>query len=105
MLKFLTFTSNHGWLQHAGGIGRLIELRGPWRHQTQPERDILRVARMIIVSRADSYVESVLIIAKDFTSYSRSETMFSRTASLESRSVGSGAGFKDETRPYPGHIL
>jgi hypothetical protein len=33
-------SSDSGWIKHAGGIGRLIELRGPERHQARPNRDI-----------------------------------------------------------------
>lgn len=48
MLQFITFSSKSGWLQHAGGVGRLIELRGPWRHQSLAERQILESSRMAI---------------------------------------------------------
>ena len=63
--EFIGFTSNNGWIQHAGGIGRLIEvtsqlnsialianrfkMRGPWRHQTEPEKTILTRNRNPIV--------------------------------------------------------
>jgi hypothetical protein len=37
-----------GWLQHAGGVARLIELRGPWRHQSLHERHLLEINRITI---------------------------------------------------------
>lgn len=37
-----------GWLQHAGGIARLIELRSPWRHQNPYERHLLEINRLTI---------------------------------------------------------
>ncbi len=37
-----------GWLQHAGGVARLIELRSPWRHQNSYERHLLEINRMTI---------------------------------------------------------
>lgn len=32
----VVYTSKCGWIQHAGGTGRLIEARGPERHQDYP---------------------------------------------------------------------
>ncbi|KAL8723592.1 MAG: hypothetical protein Q9225_000134 [Loekoesia sp. 1 TL-2023] len=40
------------WIQHAGGIGRLLEMRGPHRHQATEERRILEAARPVIVAKA-----------------------------------------------------
>jgi hypothetical protein len=37
-----------GWLKHAGGVGRLIELRGPWQHKAPPERALLDNCRVTI---------------------------------------------------------
>lgn len=39
------------WIKHAGGIGRLLESRGPWRHRSSVERTILEAARPMIVSQ------------------------------------------------------
>lgn len=38
------------WIQHAGGIGRLFEARGPHRLQSDVEFVLFLVARPIIVS-------------------------------------------------------
>lgn len=38
-----------GWLKHAGGVGRLIELRGPWRHQSPRARCILEASKLFII--------------------------------------------------------
>ena len=41
-----------GWIQHAGGVERLFELRGPRRHQSLEERHIFEAARPIIAIKA-----------------------------------------------------
>ena len=41
-----------GWIQHAGGVERLFELRGPQRHQSLEERHIFEAARPIIAIKA-----------------------------------------------------
>jgi hypothetical protein len=38
-----------GMIQHLGGVHRLIEARGPERHQTRPELDVFEAARTGIV--------------------------------------------------------
>jgi len=43
--------SDHGVLQHAGGLGRLIELRGPYAHQSPAELKFLDTSRMAIVHK------------------------------------------------------
>lgn len=45
----MAFNSVSGWLKHAGGVGRLIELRGPWRHQSPRGRAILEASRLVII--------------------------------------------------------
>lgn len=44
----MAFSSWSGWLKHAGGVGRLIELRGPERHQNPDERAYLEGNRVTI---------------------------------------------------------
>jgi hypothetical protein len=44
-MKFFASSSPFGWVQHALGIGRIIELRGPTRHQSPLERIILESVR------------------------------------------------------------
>jgi len=48
-IQFIAFSSKSGWLEHAGGIGRLIELRGPEQHQLEPDKEILDSNRVLIV--------------------------------------------------------
>jgi hypothetical protein len=43
------FEDGRGWIQHAGGVGRLIEMRGPRRHTAEPARFYYRIARVAIV--------------------------------------------------------
>lgn len=50
--ELVASTGSYGWIQHAGGVERLFELRGPWRHQTVEERHIFEAARPIIVIKA-----------------------------------------------------
>lgn len=38
-----------GWISHAGGIGKLIEARGPQLHKTYPEKTIYLESRMLLV--------------------------------------------------------
>ncbi|KAL9012209.1 MAG: hypothetical protein Q9173_003012 [Seirophora scorigena] len=44
--------SSSAWLQHAGGVGRLLEARGPRRHQAAEERMLLEAARPLILAKA-----------------------------------------------------
>ena len=43
-----------GWITHAGGVGRLIQLRGPRDHQKYPEKTIFLESRMLIVCPTES---------------------------------------------------
>lgn len=38
-----------GWITHAGGIGKLIEARGPELHKTYPEKSVYLESRMMLV--------------------------------------------------------
>ncbi|KAH6676385.1 hypothetical protein B0J14DRAFT_651807 [Halenospora varia] len=42
-------SSGGGMIQHLGGVHRLIEARGPERHQTRPELDVFEAARLGMV--------------------------------------------------------
>ena len=50
--ELMTSTGSKGWIQHAGGVERLLELRGPWRYRSLEERHIFEAARPIIVIKA-----------------------------------------------------
>ena len=39
------------WIQHAGGVGRLIQARGPWQYQSPEELRLLKAVRPMIVSQ------------------------------------------------------
>ncbi|KAF5549310.1 hypothetical protein FMEXI_4297 [Fusarium mexicanum] len=45
MFENIVFTDKTGWLKHYEGITQLVKLRGPWRHQTVLERELLRQCR------------------------------------------------------------
>ncbi|KAE9373024.1 hypothetical protein N431DRAFT_503803 [Stipitochalara longipes BDJ] len=48
LYEFIAFNSASGWLKHAGGVGKLIELRGPWIYQNIDERRLLEGNRVTI---------------------------------------------------------
>jgi hypothetical protein len=52
LYEMIIFTNRHGWIQHAGGIEKLIEMRGVDRHRTEPERHYFIVSRMLIITKA-----------------------------------------------------
>jgi hypothetical protein len=52
LYEMIIFTNRHGWIQHAGGIERLIEMRGVDRHRTGPERHYFIMSRMPIITKA-----------------------------------------------------
>ncbi|KAF4333357.1 hypothetical protein FBEOM_12820 [Fusarium beomiforme] len=49
MFENVVFTDKTGWLKHYAGITQLVKLRGPWRHQTPLERELLRQCRFEII--------------------------------------------------------
>ncbi|KAH7147839.1 hypothetical protein DER46DRAFT_615839 [Fusarium sp. MPI-SDFR-AT-0072] len=49
MFENIVFTDKTGWLKHYEGITQLVKLRGPWRHQTVLERELLRQCRFEII--------------------------------------------------------
>lgn len=62
LYETIAYTSGVGWIQHAGGAGRLIELRGPEKHQEWPEHGYFtllrpRVVFQAIISRKRSFLE------------------------------------------------
>ncbi|KAE8445894.1 hypothetical protein EG329_012673 [Mollisiaceae sp. DMI_Dod_QoI] len=48
LYEMIAFNPASGWLKHAGGVGRLIELRGPWRHQPPEARRLFEATRQLI---------------------------------------------------------
>ena len=50
--ELVASTGSEGWIQHAGGVERMFELRGPQRHQSLEERQIFEAARPIIAIKA-----------------------------------------------------
>ena len=62
LYETILYTSGLGWIQHAGGAGRLIELRGPERHQEWPDHGYFTLLRpriifQSIVSRKRTFLE------------------------------------------------
>ena len=62
LYELLCYTSGTGWVQYAGGAGRLIELRGPARHQEWPDHGYFTLMRpsiilQAIVSRKRTFLE------------------------------------------------
>ena len=52
MFELITFSSHNGWIQHAGGLARLMQARGPWRHKNPVERKVLLENRILLVGNA-----------------------------------------------------
>ena len=50
--EIIAYTGKYGWIQHAGGIGRLMELRGPESHQAQPNHTYFILSRLQITMQA-----------------------------------------------------
>ncbi len=50
--ELVASTDSAGWIRHAGGVEKLFELRGPWRHQSIEDRHIFEAARPIIAIKA-----------------------------------------------------
>ena len=50
--ELVSSTGSKGWIQHAGGVERMFEYRGPRSHRTLEERHIFEAARPIIVIKA-----------------------------------------------------
>ncbi|CAJ0554649.1 Ff.00g131620.m01.CDS01 [Fusarium sp. VM40] len=49
MFENIAFTDKTGWLKHYEGITQLVKLRGPSRHQTPLDRELLRQCRFEII--------------------------------------------------------
>ncbi|CEI61936.1 hypothetical protein FVEN_g2983 [Fusarium venenatum] len=49
MFETIAFTDKNGWLRHYEGISQLVKLRGPWRHRTPLDRELLRQCRFEII--------------------------------------------------------
>ncbi|KAH7354671.1 hypothetical protein BKA65DRAFT_548761 [Rhexocercosporidium sp. MPI-PUGE-AT-0058] len=48
LYELIDCKSTSGWMKHAGGVGKLIEMRGPWRHQSFMDRYMLEGNRVTI---------------------------------------------------------
>ena len=48
----IAYTGKYGWIQHAGGTGRLMEMRGPERHQDEPAHTYFILSRFQITIQA-----------------------------------------------------
>ena len=49
MYELIAATSSNGWIHHTGAIAYLLEVRGPYRHQSSEERLLLEAARPLVV--------------------------------------------------------
>ena len=63
-----------GWITHAGGVGRLIQLRGPRDHQKYPEKTIFLESRMLIVCTTENLYP--LVPRQSDRSASRSQRVY-----------------------------
>lgn len=51
LYEMIVFTNRHGWIQHAGGIEKLIEMRGVDRYRSEPLRHYFIMSRMPIITK------------------------------------------------------
>ena len=52
LYEMVIFTNRHGWIQHAGGVEKLIEMRGVDIHRGEQERHYFIMSRMPIITKA-----------------------------------------------------
>ena len=52
MFELVTLSTHYGWIQHAGGLARLMEARGPGKHKSQLERKVFLENRVLLASQA-----------------------------------------------------
>ena len=50
--EMIAYTYKYGWIQHAGGTGRLMDMRGPERHQDEPDHTYFLLSRFRITINA-----------------------------------------------------
>lgn len=48
LFEFIAFSDASGWIKHAGGVRRLVELRGPEAFQDPEDRYLLETNRVPI---------------------------------------------------------
>ena len=48
----LVYTDEYGWVQHAGGTGRLMQMRGPERYQDEPDHTCFLLSRFSVINQA-----------------------------------------------------
>jgi hypothetical protein len=52
LYEIVALTNRHGWIQHAGGIEKLIEMRAVHRHRRKPERHYFIMSQAPIITQA-----------------------------------------------------
>ncbi|KAL8790500.1 MAG: hypothetical protein Q9195_006331 [Heterodermia aff. obscurata] len=52
LYETIMYSNRSGWIEHAGGTGRLIEMRGPERHQEFPDHMYFLLCRFRIIFRS-----------------------------------------------------
>ena len=52
MYELIAFSTHFGWIQHAGGLGRLLQVRGPQRHKTGNDKNVFLENRILLISQA-----------------------------------------------------
>ena len=50
--EYLMFTTRRGWIQHAQGVGKLMEMRGPECFKQWPERAILESNKVLLITQS-----------------------------------------------------
>ncbi|KAL9066076.1 MAG: hypothetical protein Q9161_007801 [Pseudevernia consocians] len=64
--EIVASTGSAHWIKHAGGVEKLFELRGPYRHQSVHDRHIFEAARPIIVIKAITDCQRTFLDQEDW---------------------------------------
>ncbi|KAL8968059.1 MAG: hypothetical protein Q9183_002641 [Haloplaca sp. 2 TL-2023] len=66
MYELVAATLSGAWMHHSGGITRLLQARGPRRHQAEEERLILEAVRPIVIAKAVTDGERTFLERRDW---------------------------------------
>lgn len=113
--------SGRGWIYHAGGIGRMIQMRGPSAHQDGLAKNVYMMSRFPIISNAlgrrrRCYLEDHCWLSDEFgdvhTEFQRLLDVFAKLPGLleendrlKSQRLGKGIGIGEEIERYSQSLI
>ena len=77
----LVYTNEYGWVHHAGGMGRLMEIRGPKSYQDEPDHTYFLLSRFSIINQAAVSRKSTFLSEPDWIIVPWAKHPHSRTTS------------------------